>query len=67
MIRARSVPRSRALSGVGELPGRAALDVVAEFLATKDLLLVLDNAEHLIDGVARVTDGSSASRPACAS
>ena len=46
---------ARAL-GVGELPGRSALDVVAEFLASKDLLLVLDNAEHLIDGVARVTE-----------
>ena len=46
---------ARAL-GVGELPGRPALDVVADFLATKDLLLVLDNAEHLIDGVARVAE-----------
>ncbi len=46
---------ARAL-GVGELPSRPALDVVADFLATKDLLLVLDNAEHLIDGVARVAE-----------
>ncbi|MBA2721130.1 MAG: hypothetical protein H0U52_18100 [Chloroflexi bacterium] len=46
---------ARAL-GVGELPGRPTLDIVADFLATKDLLLVLDNAEHLIDGVARVAE-----------
>ncbi len=46
---------SRAL-GISELPGRAALDVVVEFVASKDLLLVLDNAEHLIDGVARIVE-----------
>ena len=46
---------ARAL-GVSELPGRPALDVVAEFIASKELLLVLDNAEHLIDGVARVAE-----------
>ncbi|MEA2520253.1 MAG: hypothetical protein QOF49_2333 [Chloroflexota bacterium] len=53
---------ARAL-GVGELPGRPALDVVAEFVATKNLLLVLDNAEHLIDGVARVAERLLAGAP----
>jgi predicted ATPase len=46
---------ARAL-GVSELPGRAAVDVVSDFLASKDLLLVLDNAEHLIEGVARIAE-----------
>jgi len=46
---------ARAL-GVSELPDRAAIDVVADFVASKDLLLVLDNAEHLIDGVARIAE-----------
>lgn len=46
---------ARAL-GVSEVPGRPALDLVADFLASKDLLLVLDNAEHLIDGVARIAE-----------
>jgi predicted ATPase/class 3 adenylate cyclase len=46
---------ARAL-GVSELPGRPAIDVVSDFLASKDLLLVLDNAEHLIEGVARIAE-----------
>jgi non-specific serine/threonine protein kinase len=46
---------ARAL-GVSELPGRAAVDIVADFVASKELLLVLDNAEHLIDGVARLAE-----------
>jgi len=53
---------ARAL-GVSELPGRPALDVVADFLASKDLLLVLDNAEHLIDGVARISERLLGSAP----
>ena len=46
---------ARAL-GVSELPGRPALDLVADFVTSKELLLVLDNAEHLIDGVARIVE-----------
>ncbi|MEA2606840.1 MAG: hypothetical protein QOI00_1597, partial [Chloroflexota bacterium] len=42
--------------GVAALPGTDALDIVVEFLTSKELLLVLDNAEHLIDGVARVAE-----------
>jgi predicted ATPase/class 3 adenylate cyclase len=53
---------ARAL-GVSELPGRPTLDVIVEFLAAKELLLVLDNAEHLIDGVARVTERLLAAAP----
>ena len=46
---------ARAL-GVSPLPGRPALELVADFLADKELLLVIDNAEHLIDGVARIAE-----------
>ncbi len=53
---------ARAL-GVSEVPGRPALELVVDFLATKDLLLVLDNAEHLIDAVARVAERLLAAAP----
>lgn len=53
---------ARAL-GVSELPGQPALDVVAEFVASKELLLVLDNAEHLIDGVAWIAERLLAAAP----
>ncbi len=53
---------ARAL-GVSELPGRPAVDVVADFLASKELLLVLDNAEHLIEGVARISERLLAAAP----
>jgi predicted ATPase/class 3 adenylate cyclase len=42
---------ARAL-GVPELPGQPAFETVAQFLVGKELLLLLDNAEHLIDPVA---------------
>ncbi len=53
---------ARAL-GVSELPGRPTLEVVVEFLAFKELLLVLDNAEHLIEGVARISERLLATAP----
>ena len=53
---------ARAL-GVSELPGRPALELVTEFVASKELLLVLDNAEHLIDGVARIAERLLAAAP----
>jgi len=53
---------ARAL-GVPEQPGRPAVDVVVEFLASKDLLLLLDNAEHLIDGVADIAGRLLAAGP----
>jgi predicted ATPase/class 3 adenylate cyclase len=42
---------ARAL-GVLDTPGRPLLETVSDFLTSKDLLLLLDNAEHLVDGVA---------------
>jgi predicted ATPase/class 3 adenylate cyclase len=42
--------------GVPLAPGRSVEASVLEYLAPKRLLLVLDNCEHLLDGVARVVD-----------
>jgi predicted ATPase/DNA-binding CsgD family transcriptional regulator len=38
--------------GLGEQQGRSAEDSVAAWLANRHVLLVLDNCEHLLDGVA---------------
>ena len=40
-----------------------ALAVVTAFVADKDLLLLLDNAEHLVDGAARLAERLLASAP----
>ncbi|HEV2004979.1 MAG TPA: AAA family ATPase, partial [Candidatus Limnocylindrales bacterium] len=53
---------ARAL-GAPEIPGRPALDTISEFLAAKEALLLLDNAEHLIDGVAEVVGPLLAAAP----
>jgi predicted ATPase/class 3 adenylate cyclase len=37
-------------------PGRPVLDVVADALGAQDLLIVLDNCEHLIGGCAKTAD-----------
>jgi predicted ATPase/DNA-binding SARP family transcriptional activator/DNA-binding CsgD family transcriptional regulator len=42
--------------GVREQPGRPLGATLAENLQAKNLLLVLDNCEHLIEAVARLTD-----------
>jgi predicted ATPase/DNA-binding SARP family transcriptional activator len=42
--------------GLGEQPGRAMLEVLADHLHGRRLLLVLDNAEHLPDGAAELVD-----------
>jgi non-specific serine/threonine protein kinase len=42
--------------GVRERPGRPLGATLAEDLRTKDVLLVLDNCEHLIEAVAGLTD-----------
>jgi len=50
-----SLPRATAAAlGVHERPGRPLLEVIVDALQTRQLLLVLDNCEHLGDGVARL-------------
>jgi predicted ATPase len=42
--------------GIKERPGQSLADTLAAALRAKDLLLVLDNCEHLIDAAARLVD-----------
>jgi DNA-binding SARP family transcriptional activator len=42
--------------GVREQPGRSLTDTLIEALQQRDMLLVLDNCEHLVDPVARLLD-----------
>jgi predicted ATPase/class 3 adenylate cyclase len=49
--------------GAPEVPGVPALATVSAFLAEKDLLLLMDNAEHLVDGVARFAERVLATAP----
>ncbi|HEY8439287.1 MAG TPA: AAA family ATPase [Candidatus Limnocylindrales bacterium] len=49
--------------GIPDDPGRPPLETAATFLADKELLLLLDNAEHLVDGVARVAEQLLAKAP----
>jgi predicted ATPase len=42
--------------GVQEHPGQALVDTLAEALAGKEVLLVLDNCEHLVEEAARLVD-----------
>ena len=49
--------------GVPEVPGRPVIDAVAGFLGPKELLLLLDNAEHLVEGVARTASRLLAAPP----
>ncbi len=42
--------------GAPEVPGVPAVATITAFLADKELLLLLDNAEHLVDGVARIAE-----------
>jgi predicted ATPase/class 3 adenylate cyclase len=53
---------ARAL-GSPEIPGIPAAATVTAFVADKDLLLLLDNAEHLVDGTARFAERLLASAP----
>ena len=53
---------ARAL-GAPEVPGVPAITTVEAFLADKQLLLLLDNAEHLVDSVAPFADGLLAGAP----
>jgi predicted ATPase/DNA-binding CsgD family transcriptional regulator len=42
--------------GVREVPGRSLTDTLVDALKTKQMLLVLDNCEHLINACARLVD-----------
>jgi predicted ATPase/class 3 adenylate cyclase len=53
---------ARAL-GAPEVPGVPTMAIVTNFLADKDVLLLLDNAEHLVDGVATVAERLLAAAP----
>jgi len=52
-----------AVYGVYEQAGRPLEAKLADYLRTKDTLLVLDNCEHLIDATARLTDALLGSCP----
>ncbi len=54
---------ARAL-GAPVAPGVSALATVTAFVAEKNLLLLLDNAEHLVDGVATLAEQLLATAPA---
>jgi predicted ATPase/class 3 adenylate cyclase len=52
-----SVPRAVASAmGIAEVPGRSVDDVLVEALSHKSALLMLDNCEHLLDGVASLAE-----------
>ena len=53
---------ARAL-GAPEIPGQPALATCQAFLADKELLLLLDNAEHLVDAVAGIVERLLATAP----
>ncbi len=42
--------------GLQEAPGRSALEILKDYLKAKDLLLVLDNFEHLLSAASMVTE-----------
>ena len=49
--------------GVQERPGEPLVDTLVEALAGKEMLLVLDNCEHLVEAAARLVDTLLASCP----
>jgi predicted ATPase/DNA-binding NarL/FixJ family response regulator len=57
------VSRIASVIGVSEEPGRPLLETLADALASRQLLLALDNCEHLIESCARVCQRLLASAP----
>jgi predicted ATPase/DNA-binding CsgD family transcriptional regulator len=49
--------------GLGERQGASAVDIVARWLADRETLLVLDNCEHLLDGVGLLLERLLAASP----
>ncbi|MGB9227698.1 helix-turn-helix transcriptional regulator [Mycobacterium sp.] len=41
--------------GISDQPGRSAMDTLVRFVGNRDVLVVLDNCEHLIDACAALT------------
>jgi non-specific serine/threonine protein kinase len=51
------VPQTVAFAlGVREQPGRAITETLSDYLCAKELLLVLDNCEHLLDACAQLAE-----------
>ena len=45
-----------AVLGLRDVPGASLLEVVIHFSASRDMLLILDNCEHLVDAAAKLAD-----------
>ncbi len=56
-------PAIAAALGLGEHQGRSAEETVLRWLSTREALLVLDNCEHLLDGVVGVLERVLAGSP----
>jgi predicted ATPase/DNA-binding SARP family transcriptional activator len=49
--------------GLRERGGRSVMDMIADYLADRSLLLVVDNCEHVIDATARLVDALLSAAP----
>jgi DNA-binding CsgD family transcriptional regulator len=56
-------PAIRSILGLGEQEGRSAEDSVLDWLRDREALLVLDNCEHLLDGVILLVEQMLAGSP----
>ena len=50
------LPTLAGVLGLAERPGKRLIDTITDHLASKPLLLVLDNAEHLLDACVQLVD-----------
>ena len=57
-------PVMAAALGLGEHQGRSAEDTVLGWLAERETLLVLDNCEHLLDGLVVLAGAAARGQPA---
>ncbi len=60
------VPTVAAALDVSALPGRSSLDGVVDFLGSRNLLLILDNCEHVLPATARLVDALLRAAPGVA-
>ena len=51
--------------GLPDVPGRSATDTLLRFIADRQMLLVLDNCEHLLDATAALVAAMLAGLPRC--